>query len=272
MTAKRPDASAMADALDKLYAAPFEGFVSLRRELSAGLRAAGDLAAARTLGAANKPTRTAWALNQVARNHPALVEAIIDSWRAAAAAQKSRDADAIREGVRRYREAIGEAVRAARSILAGDGVSLSIAQARRMSETLQALATDETERARLLAGRLTQDVPINDPFAGLEVSTPGRQPKPLQKAVGVVSSKRANEQAARQAEAARVRQERQRAADDAHARVAALERSVAEARSIAAAADRARERAEREVAVAQSALGTLEEDLARARERLKQLS
>src|SRR5579859_6882387 len=90
-------------ALDELYAAPFEAFVPLRRELSARLRAAGDASGARRIAEAIKPTRTAWALNQLARRHPELVTAIIQLWQAAAAAQEGGDATAIRKRAREYR-------------------------------------------------------------------------------------------------------------------------------------------------------------------------
>jgi acyl carrier protein len=44
MAAKRADA--LSEALDRLYAAPFDAFLPLRRELVVSLRAAGDAAAA----------------------------------------------------------------------------------------------------------------------------------------------------------------------------------------------------------------------------------
>jgi hypothetical protein len=270
MSAKGPGARSLEGPLNELYAAPFDRFVSLRKELAARLRAEGDAEAARRLGTANKPTRTAWALNQVARSHSELVDAIVDSWKAAAGAH-NQDADAIRDGARRYREAIGEAVRAARAILAADGVSLSTAQARRMGETLQALAAHEVDREKLKAGRLTQDVSVDDPFGGLDPSHGVRHPKPLKAAGGQSSSRGAEEAAARKVEADRIRQEKQRAIDEARARVTSLEQSVAEARKMAADAERVRKQAESEAARAKRTVGTLEEDLARAREHLERL-
>src|SRR5579864_5058872 len=165
-----PSSSALHGALDELYAAPFDRFIALRKELVARLRAAGDLEAARQVGVANKPTRSAWALNQLARTRPEVVTAIIESREAAVATQKSGDAEEIRESARQYRDAIAQALKGARSILEGDGASLSAAQARRMGETMQALVSDVEERQRLQTGRLTQDVAVEDPFAGLEAA------------------------------------------------------------------------------------------------------
>jgi len=270
MSAKGPGERSLEAPLNELYAAPFERFVSLRKELAARLRAEGDAEAARRLGAANKPTRTAWALNQVARNHPELVDAVVDSWKAAAGAH-NQNADAIRDGARRYREAIGEAVRAAGALLAADGISLSTAQARRMGETLQALAAHEPDREKLKAGRLTQDVMVDDPFGGLDPSDGGRNPKPLKAASAQSASRHAEEQAARKVEADRIRQEKQRAIDEARAAVTSLERSVAEARKMAAEAESARQQAEREATRAKRAVVSVEEHLARAREHLDRL-
>ena len=49
------------------------------KELVAALRARGEAAAAQAVAAAAKPTRTAWALNQVARARPELVEALLQA-------------------------------------------------------------------------------------------------------------------------------------------------------------------------------------------------
>ena len=270
MSGKGPGARSLEGPLNELYAAPFDRFVSLRKDLAARLRAEGDTEAARRLGTMNKPTRTAWAINQVARSHPELVDAIVESWKTAADAH-NQNADAIRDGARGFREAIGEAVRAARALLAADGVSLSSAQARRMGETLQALAANEAEREKLKAGRLTQDMTVDDPFGGLNPSRGGRHPKPLKPAGGQSPSRHAEEQAARKAEADHIRQQKQRAIDEARARVTSLERSVAEARKAAADAERVRKQAETEAARATRAVATVEEDLARAREHLERL-
>jgi hypothetical protein len=167
--------------LDALYAAPFDAFVALRAELMRGLRAGGDPAGARSLAAAAKPTRTAWALNQVTRRAPAAMGAIVDAWKTASNAPLRREGVDLVDAARRYREAVAEVVREARSALEPDGVSLSPSQARRMAATLQALVRDETTRAELLRGRLTRDVTVEDPFAGLDADTiEGREAEPLE--------------------------------------------------------------------------------------------
>jgi len=261
-------------ALDELYAARFDAFVSLRRELGARLRAAGDVAGARRVLEATKPTRTAWALNQVARRHPEHVTAILRSREAAARAQKSGDSSTIRELTRQYRDAVAEAVRAVRTILASDGVTLSAHQARRVGETLQALATDAAEREKLTTGRLTRDVEVEDPFAAIDVGPSTRRPKEGQAIRDPPSTRRAEGQAARAREAerareARIAQDKQRVAEEARARIMELDHAVAMARKTAMQAEREVRQAQYEADKAQRGLSELEKKLERARETLK---
>jgi hypothetical protein len=284
-------------ALDALYAAPFDRFVAERREATVRLRAAGDVAAARSIANAAKPTRTAWALNQVARDQPELVTNIVKAREAAATAQKSGDANAIREGARAFRDAVGEVVRAARSVLDEAGAPLNAAQARRMAETLQALATDDAERQKLVAGRLTQDVAVEDPFAGLEPGAQRERPAtppshdaapndvpeagaraplaaPLRKRAEAAElrAQRAAEDAARKREAEeRAAREKQRAIEEARAGLEAAERAADDAREVAAVAERALVRAREEADGARRALTKAETDLEHARARAKRL-
>jgi hypothetical protein len=290
-----PGHHALDEALDALYAAPFDSFVAERREAASRLRAAGDIAAARSIAAAAKPTRTAWALNQVARGRPELVTSVVDAREAAAKVQKSGDAHAIREGARAFRDAVGEVVRAARSVLDEAGAPLNAAQARRMAETLQALATDDAEREKLAAGRLTHDVAVEDPFAGLEPGAhreraaashhPSRSEVPDAPEAGkrapVVAApapararaeaaelraQRAAEEAARKREAEEhAAREKQRAIDEARARLEDAERAAQGARDVADAAERALARAREQADGARRALTKAESDLERAR-------
>jgi hypothetical protein len=252
-------------ALDELYAAPFDSFVSLRRELSVRLRGSGNASAARLIAQAAKPTRTAWALNQVARAHPDIIAAIVRLREAAATEQKTGDAQTIRDGVRRYRDAVGVAVRAVRSTLAADGVALSPAQARRLSETVQALSTDESEREKLASGRLTRDVEVEDLFAGVEVSEVARHP--IERGpVRYVKGSTGDAEAARTREAERLRvererEERERAVEEARAQVTALERAVDDARKISTDAEREARRAQYDSDKAARSLAELERKL-----------
>jgi hypothetical protein len=263
-------------ALDELYAAPFERFVSLRADLRARFRAAGDAAGARQVSEAAKPTRTAWALNRVARSNPELVAAMVRAREGAATAQKRGDSTAIRDLVRQYRDAVAAVVRAVRATLVANGGTLSATHARRVGETLQALAADEGERKKLTTGRLTRDVEVDDPFSETELGplVPGSKRRP---STGEEApSQRANEKAARAREAERLRdlrilREKQHALDKARSTVSELDDAIAEARKFAMQEDREARRAQYAADKANRKVADLMEKLARARDQLKKL-
>jgi hypothetical protein len=211
-----------------------------------GLRQAGDLEGARVLAGASKPTRTAWALNQASRRKPDLVIAIVRSRERAAAAQKSADAEAIRSAVREHRDAIDKMVAEVRAVLDKAGAPLHALQIRRVTETLRTLATDDLARERLLAGRLTEDVSQDDPFARMEVDSRRPADNPSPRPVRGPQKSREIEQA--------------------RARVVALQSSVADARTAFIEADRAAASARSVADKAKRALETLERDLARAQQ------
>ncbi len=158
-------------ALDVLYAAPFDDFVAVRKKLAADLRAAGDLAMSREVSIAKKPSRTAWAMNQLVRKSPDVLRAAFEAFDTAARAQSSGDADAMRETARAFRERVNGVVMQCERLLVDAGAALNAAQARRLTETIRAdISGGAQSRERLLSGWLTEDAEVEDPFAGLEAS------------------------------------------------------------------------------------------------------
>jgi hypothetical protein len=245
-------------ALDRLYAATLDEFMSLRGQLVAELRAAGEAATARQVAGVAKPARTAWALNQVARREPELLQAVMKAWATANEAQKRGDAAALRETARAYREWVAAVVKAARDVLAEAGMEATAIQMRRMGETLQAAsAEDSPTRARLLAGRLEKDADVQDPLAGLEAG-PGAGAK--------TKDDRRAAQAAQEAA-----QEKERAITAARKQVDSLEKAAAKARAAAREAevnaDRARDEADR----ARRAVGEAEARVVQATTELRKL-
>ncbi len=227
-------------ALDRLYAAPLEGFVALRKQLAGELRSAGDAEASRAVAAAPKPTRTAWALNQVSRRQPELPAALLRA-RDAAFARSAGKVEGLRQATRDYRDRLGDVVRAARDRLAEGGMDLSAEQARRMTETLEAACAEDGDearegkgaRAQLLRGMLVRDVEADDPLALLAAGAAGparRGPDP--------ALARKHEQERKE------REQRAKALAAARARVAELEEAARDAlarlRAAQAEADRAR--------------------------------
>jgi hypothetical protein len=64
---------------DALYDAPFEDFTKLRNELAKELRKSGDRAAADEVAGMRKPTRAAWAVNQVARGDRPTISRVLEA-------------------------------------------------------------------------------------------------------------------------------------------------------------------------------------------------
>ena len=255
MAAKRGDA--LSGALDRLYAAPLEAFLELRGELAVSLRAAGDAGAAREVAAAPKPTRTAWALDQIAHHRPELVEAMLGARDAAVSVQKKGEAAAIRAAIAESRARTAEVLHAARDVLVAAGFAVPVAQVRRMGETLAAASLEGSEARRLFAeGRLTRDLGQEDPFAGLEAG-PVR-PRDEAKSAAAAAAAAAKEKAAHEA----VR-------NAARERVDALEAEVREARVEARKKEMAAVRAQSEADRARRAVGEIEARLENARAELR---
>ncbi|HLK40412.1 MAG TPA: hypothetical protein VKU41_26855 [Polyangiaceae bacterium] len=263
-------ADAVEAALDELYAAPFDGFVEARRVLAAGLRASGDVASARRVVAAPKPTRSAWAVNQVARRDAQRIRDVLAAWDEAAAAQAGGDAGEVRARSRAFRARIADVVQAARDILEESGSSLSALQARRLGETLQAAASGgEASRGVLAAGRLVQDLEAEDPFAGIVA---GAEPRPAEKPSSAPgAAARTEEDERRQHALERARVERERAVEAARGRVRALDDDVKQVRERAREAEVVALRAQGDAERARRAVVDAEGRLALARKELEKL-
>lgn len=279
IVAAKSDGSAPGAAIDRLYAAPLEGFVELRKELAAGLRAAGDAAAAKAVLAIAKPSRMAWALNQVARRKPALVKAALEALAEAQAAQAAPDGGAMRATARAYRERITEVTDAAAAFVREAGGELPPAQVRRIGTTLQAVASgdDADLRDRLVNGRLSADVDTDDPFAGvsLEAALASHAAAPTVAPHRAAPRPPAEPGAAARARAEAEAKERARHAaelEKARARVSALEDEAKEARAGARDAEVAATRAQAEAERARRAVEGIERRLEEARRSLRGLN
>ena len=270
-------APTIADALELLFDAPFDDFVARRKQLAAAFRAAGDVAGARGVLATKKPSRTAWALNQVARHHPETLRSALDALAAAARAQSTADGDAMRELARAFRDRIGDVVKRCQETLRQAGARLNLSQARRLGETLRAAISEPGEaRDRLLAGRLVDDLEIEDSFAGLPDAAPSRAVRREGKAQATAVGKthpRPGEprepQGVRAREAQRAREAREQAVEQARHKVRELEEEARQARIAAHQAETAAIRAQAEADKARRAAHAAEARLANAREALK---
>jgi hypothetical protein len=264
-------ASPLEDAIEQLYGAPLERFVPLRRELVARLRSAGDLPASRLLAAMNKPSRAAWALNQVARHEARRLRELFGAWDAAAAAQKEGDANQVRASTRQYRDRVLEVTNAARDLLAQGGANPNAVLLRQIGASLQAACAGGAEtREQLLSGRLADDIDSEDPLAGLEMGPPVRRRTGDAASKGSDSSQRETD--ARVArERQRERQEREQRIDQARELVKLLDEKARAARAASRDAVTAAKRAETEAARASQAAKDADARLEAARAELKSL-
>jgi hypothetical protein len=288
--------SAAGDVVDRLYGLPLEEFTPQRDLAARELRKAGDREAAAELAKLPKPTPAAWTANQVARDRPELVEALLGAGAALREAQEQALAggggDALRDAMAGQRRAV-EALMGAAQAYRPAGRALSRTMADRLRTTLQAAAGDEGLSAALAAGRLVDEaqaggawplgpVPDGDEVVGRRAG--GRAAPAPAAAAATAAEDPAAREAARQARAAleaelrqvrgalRVRERAVAAAQDEAERAAGASAQAAErlarARQEAEDAQAEAEAAEQAVAEARDALQAARDDVARLEERL----
>ncbi|MDA0185466.1 hypothetical protein OJ997_34485 [Solirubrobacter phytolaccae] len=247
---------------DDLYALPLEAFIGARDALAKETRKAGDRETAARIAKLPKPTPAAWAANQVAREHPDVIAALLDAGAALRAAQDAvlagGGAEHLRTATQAERAAVDDVMRAAVDLKPG-GKALSRAMADRLRTTLRAAAGDPDLRAALSAGRLTGEAQAGgawpfalDSGADLTELAPATKRKPKQPA----KTNEDDDAAAREAEA---RAERERLA---------LEDELREARGTLKVRERTAKGAEEDAQEARTALERAEERLAAAKRAL----
>jgi hypothetical protein len=281
------------DAVDRLYALPPAEFTAARNELAMQLRKQGDRPGSDAVKALGKPSVTAWALNQVARGQPRLVERLLTAGQELGRAQQAllagRGQAAFREATRTERDAVAELVRAAAGVLAESGHPAAKAILDRLEATGRAASTDPAAGEQLSAGRLTADL---DPagFGGLSAGAFGLPAAPIPFPAARQAQKpsareepppdnRADQLAEARTEVRRLQQElqslRKQAAESeaqaARARQAATkaDRAWAEARDAAAIAEKAAAQARRAEEDAAEDLSNLRAQLDQAAESLE---
>ncbi len=145
----------MADA-DALYELPPEDFTAARNALAKELKAAGDKPGAAEVATLRRPSVGAWALNQVARQQPDLIDAALDAGaalRAASDAAASGNAKGLREATTAERAAGQAVAKAARAHLGDRADALTPA----LLSTLRVAALDDDIAEQLRTGTLTSE-------------------------------------------------------------------------------------------------------------------
>jgi hypothetical protein len=163
-----------------LYGLPPEEFTSARNELARELKRAGKKEAATEVAALRKPTKSAWAVNQIARRMPQEIKALVKAGdelrKAQRAAVSGRGPESLREAQRAHRERLDEL-----GAFARDELDLPPATAHKAAQTLRAASIDKEASKSLLQGTLADDVEQAG-FGPMLGVVPAGRPRPKPKA------------------------------------------------------------------------------------------
>jgi hypothetical protein len=158
---------------DAPYRAPLADFVAARQALVARLKALGARERMSVAKALAKPTATAWCVNQVHWQAPALLTTLVAAGHALRRAQGNASGSDLRAAMGARREALSEARARALAFLSAEGHAVTPAVEQRVSDTLLALASHGEELpGGLRLGCLTQDLapPGFEALAGLTLA------------------------------------------------------------------------------------------------------
>lgn len=243
----------MGDArVDALYGVPPGQFVEQRDALARALKAEGKGEEAKAVARLRRPAVAAWAIDQVARERRADVEALLradDRLRASQAG--AADPLELRAALQEQRERLRAVVRAAEEKLQAAARS---AQARAIQATLLAAAGGGKEmRERLLRGTLDEELeaPGFDALSAAAPAGAARPPTAVERAVQRVERQGLRKARAAREAARRTARARERAARKQETKAEVAARIAAKAAQAATQARDAAERAAERAAAAQ---------------------
>lgn len=151
-----------AAAIDALYALPLDGFISARDALAKELTRAGDKKTAAEVKKLKKPSVPSWTLNQLRRRHGEDVDVFLSAsdrlFRAQLRMMAGEGDDDFRAATKEQRAALQVLLDRVPQILSEAGHDASRTFVDRIAKTLRATALDEAARAKLVAGRLVEDL------------------------------------------------------------------------------------------------------------------
>ncbi|HEX3839327.1 MAG TPA: hypothetical protein VHU85_00900 [Acidimicrobiales bacterium] len=158
---------------DELYGLSPDDFTSTRNQRENEAKGAGDKELAGMVHRLPKPNGVAWLVNQLARQHRADIQGLLELGSDLRQATANRPGD-LRELSRRQRGVIGGLVQQAEQLAEAAGRPVSAATARSLEETFYAVLADPDAADIVAAGRLATGLnPAG--FAGTErTGSPGR--------------------------------------------------------------------------------------------------
>jgi hypothetical protein len=258
---------------DTLFQLPLGEFTAARNALAASLKKAGRQDEAAGVKALPKPSVSAWAVNQVYWRHRATFDRLMASGaelRRAQISQLSGETADLRGPLQARRDALADLSRQAAAALAEAQHQPTPKMMRRITTTLEALATYGSSAGTPVAGRLVDDVdpPGFETLAALVPQTTGAEARPAgsstvlpfrQRSRASPTPKRAAHQDDRT-----VAEEREAARRAAKAAVQAAERALRDTRAAAARAETALETAAARATQAEEARAEADTRLERA--------
>ncbi|MPZ72994.1 MAG: hypothetical protein GEU74_07150 [Nitriliruptorales bacterium] len=160
----------MAENLDDLFLLPPSEFTAARDALGKRLRAEGRPEDAKQVKGLRRPTMAAWALNQVAHNHPDAVDGLVAAGAEVAAAQRRalsgvRDAG-LREASQQRRARVDDVWDLAAAVLRDAGADPA-SHRQAIADTLDAASVDGEAADALRAGHLTRELPAPSGFGAV---------------------------------------------------------------------------------------------------------
>lgn len=141
-------------AVDELYAMDLDSFIPRRSELAKAAKGDGDRDAATAIGALRKPTRSAFAVNRLARTDPAAIDALVDLGTELQRAQTGGDGAVLRELAARRRELLDRLTRRAFDVVGQQ--SPSAGQREEVAATFTAALADTGVADQLRQGILVR--------------------------------------------------------------------------------------------------------------------
>ena len=175
-------------AADELYALSPDEFIERRKQLVAEARGAKDRELATQIGKLRRPTRSAWLINQLARQEPDNVTALLELGAALQEAQQRMAGDELRQLSAQRRKTVDALARRAVELGREQGYSAPDGAAQEVGQTLQTALGDPDIAELVRTGRLTQAVTYGgfgsvDLASALGASLPTQAPRqPAKKA------------------------------------------------------------------------------------------
>ena len=255
-SAKADPASPVDEVADRLYSLDPDEFTQARNEEAKRLRAEGDREGSDAVKGLKRPTVAAWAVNQLPRRRPELVDELLESGAALRSAQRAALSGsgraALREATASRRAAVAKLLEEATAVLEGAarGAGPHVDAIR---STLEAASTDEETGLLVRSGRLAKEVEPPSGFGDIspfEVLAGGREAPTSGTATKAAKSAKAEGRAGPTPADLRLRGRLEARVSKAEDALTAAHAAATEARREAVAASKDADRLERELVMA----------------------